>query len=148
MSSFVHDQEHIHVCVDAILQVDATWRGKHCKQHDPNELGTMLLTANVDSVLTLYPDVDAAELAYYRKLLDTYRWQEPTGLRRLGVPEQIGVYTKALSSMDYQCCETSEWRTSDIAELIQMAILTQAQRLWDLPEVADAWCFNETNYPY
>lgn len=103
MSAFIHEDSHIIAIVHAVRQHglrDVTIDEICCNaSHDPHAdlLVRILKAENIRSVNARYDENEA--------LFQGIKWQEPKGkaMSLYGLHQAIG-------SLDYQSCETEDWR--------------------------------------
>jgi len=146
MSAFVHETDHIDLLVNAINRYDVRayvadvtaaghWRQCSGPTTDLDELGRLLISENVKSVLHRYADIDALEMAQYADMIEDYAYRSvPTPL-----PSPAALI-KAAHGFKYQACEHDGWEASDACAIIDAL---EASLIQALPEYrdADTWCY-------
>ncbi len=117
MSAFVVSKTHIDVVVSGASDVLPSLAYRH---GTPDLIGQILWRANVRSVLHRYPRIVATDEAQvYADAVAAYRHTRYLAI----TPGQLA---KALDCLDYQSCETDDWRSTpahEIVETIRGAIL-------------------------
>ena len=105
MSAYVVSDEHIDVLIYYAIAKQASYyfhpRRVEITRENANEIGQILLDENHRSVNYRYNETDKAPEYKYKPA--------PGSLPANHQPVQI---LKAISCLDYQCCETDDWATT------------------------------------
>ena len=108
----------------------------------PEDLGRVLLTENIRSVLARYENAPQSELEDYAQALDNY-WYQPVDLSPMRLCEELDrAIIVAAESYDYQACESEDYWGSDAAAWIRCIIRKAATKLACSETLeTDAWSF-------
>ena len=111
MSAFIHEDSHVIAIVHAVRvhQLTLVTIDEICcnPEHDPHAdlLVRILMAENIRSVNARYNETEA--------LFQGIKWQQP----KTKAMSLIGLH-KAIGSLDYQSCESEDWRETYACRLL------------------------------
>lgn len=112
MSAFIVNKEHIDALVRLAVVHDVSWYdggAMRYTRHDPDGVGLMLLTENVNSVRYRYEDTP---LDHLPGPLTAY-WTKPYSYSPMGKVPTAVQGLKLVACLDYQSCEHPGWEASN-----------------------------------